>query len=339
MAFGMPQVESQAVSALTIHGGRIDAAAARYPDAPRPWLDLSTGINPNGYDSAALMTADAYALPSPSRLVALEEAAAAAFGMTCGAIAALPGTEIGLRLLATMDLPRPARVVAPSYGSHAAALPDATSVACDALADADWRSALLANPNNPDGRLVAPETLLALARSRAGDAWLVIDEAFADCVAGTSVLPLLHADDRVLVFRSFGKFYGLAGVRLGFVCGPEAIVARYRERLGSWPVSSAAIELGIAAYRDIAWQDATRRDLVTAASALDAVLRRHRLVPQGDCPLFRLIATPAAPTLFKRLAAAGILTRPFDYAPDWLRIGLPDDADALARLDRALGGG
>ncbi|TPG52952.1 aminotransferase class I/II-fold pyridoxal phosphate-dependent enzyme [Sphingomonas glacialis] len=328
------------MSALTIHGGRIDAAAARYPAAPVPWLDLSTGINPNGYNPAALAEGDPYALPSPSRLAALEDAAAAAFGMTCGAIAAVPGSEIGLRLLATMGLPGPACVVAPSYGSHAAAFPNATPVAGDALAGAEWRSALLANPNNPDGRLLAPETLLALTRSRAADGgWLVIDEAFADCVAGASVLPLLDADDRVLVFRSFGKFYGLAGVRLGFVCGPEAIVARYRERLGSWPVSSAAIEIGIAAYRDVAWQGATRIRVAAQAAALDEVLRRHGLAPRGDCPLFRLVEMPDAGLLFERLAAAGILTRPFDYAPDWLRIGLPGSADALARLDRSLGGG
>lgn len=327
------------MSALTIHGGRIDAAALRYPAAPLPWLDLSTGINPNGYDPAALALADPYVLPSPSRLAALEDAAAAAFGMTRGAIAAVPGSEIGLRLLATLGLPSPTCIIAPSYGSHAAAFPGAAAVAADALWQADWRSALLANPNNPDGRCIAPETLLARVRSRAGDGWLVIDEAFADCVAGASVLPLLREDDRVLVLRSFGKFYGLAGVRLGFVCGPEAMVAQYRERLGSWPVSSAAIELGIPAYRDGAWQAATRRDLGEAAGALDRVLRRHGLTPRGACPLFRLVETPAAPGLFERLAAAGILTRPFDYAPDWLRIGLPGSADALARLDRALGGG
>lgn len=327
------------MSALTIHGGRVDAAATRYLDAPLPWLDLSTGINPNGYDPAALTLADPYALPSPSRLAMLEDAAAAAFGMRCGAIAALPGTEIGLRLLATMDLGGPACVVAPSYGSHVAAMPGATPVVGDALVDAEWRSALLANPNNPDGRLVAPEALVALARARAAGSLLVIDEAFADCVVGASVLPLLREDDRVLVFRSFGKFYGLAGVRLGFVRGPEAIVARYRERLGSWPVSAAAIEIGIAAYRDLAWQDAARRRIVASAAELDATLRRHGLAPRGDCPLFRLIETPGAALLFERLAAAGILTRPFDYAPDWLRIGLPRDAAALARLDRALGDG
>lgn len=327
------------MSELTIHGGRIDAAAERYPEAPLPWLDLSTGINPNGYDPAALALADPHVLPSPSRLAALETAAAVAFGMTSGAIAALPGSEVGLRLLATIDLPRRTCVVTPSYGSHLAAFPDASTVDADALWQTGWRSALLANPNNPDGRCIAPETLLGLARRRAGDGWLVIDEAFADCLAGGSVLPLLREDDRVLVFRSFGKFYGLAGVRLGFVCGPERIVAQYRERLGSWPVSSAAIELGIAAYRDVAWQAEARRDLAEAAAVLDRMLRRHGFAARGDCPLFRLVETPAAPALFERLAAAGILTRPFDYAPDWLRIGLPGSAAAFARLDRALGGG
>lgn len=327
------------MSALTIHGGRVDAAAARYPAAPEAWLDLSTGINPNGYAAAALGLADPYALPSPSRLAELEDAARQAFGMTHGAIAALPGSEIGLRLLATIGLPGPAVRVAPSYGSHAAAFPDATPLAFDRLGDAAWRSAVLANPNNPDGRRIAPEMLLALARSRGEQGCLVIDEAFADSVAGASVLPLLRDDDRVLVFRSFGKFYGLAGVRLGFVCGPAAIVAQYREQLGSWPVSSAAIELGIAAYRDSAWRDATRIGLAASAAALDAVLRRHGLDPIGDCPLFRLVATPAAPRLFDVLGEAGILTRPFDYAPDWLRIGLPGSVEALARLDRALGGG
>uniref|UniRef100_UPI0035CB3833 threonine-phosphate decarboxylase CobD n=1 Tax=uncultured Sphingomonas sp. TaxID=158754 RepID=UPI0035CB3833 len=339
MATVMPQVESF-VSALTIHGGRVDAAALRFPAAPLPWLDLSTGINPVGYDPAALGLVDPAALPSPARLAELEAAAAEAFGMRVGAVAAVPGTEIGLRLLATLGLPQPAVVVAPSYGTHAAALPQARAVASVGLADAEWATALLANPNNPDGELVSPEALLALARSRAaGGGWLVVDEAFADAVPGASTLPHLAVEDRVLVFRSFGKFYGLAGVRLGFVCGPEAIVARFRERLGSWPVSSAAIAVGIAAYRDTAWQDMTRMRLRAGALSLDAVLRRYGLEPRGSCPLFRLVETAKAAALFERLAAAGILTRPFDYAPRWLRIGLPRDAAALARLDQALDGG
>lgn len=333
----MPQVET---SVSTVHGGRTDLAARRFPDAPQPWLDLSTGINPAAYDSAALASADPCALPLPSRLAELERVAARAFGLRTGAVAALPGSEIGLRLLATLGLPAQWCIATPGYGTHAAALPGARR-----LAPADARrvragTVLLANPNNPDGRVVPPADLLALARllgEREG--WLIVDEAFADVLPDASILPHLRAEDRVVVFRSFGKFYGLAGVRLGFVCGPVALVERFHALLGDWPVSAAAIEVGIAAYRDIAWQEATRASLARSAAALDAVLRRHGLDPVGACPLFRLVEHDDAAAVFGRLARAGILTRPFDDDPRWLRIGLPRDVAALDRLDRALGGG
>ncbi len=329
------------MSALTYHGGQLDAASLRFPGAAQPWVDLSTGINPVPYPSDALADADPCALPSASALAALERAAADAFGMTAGAVAALPGTEVGLRLLSTIRLPGPALRVAPAYGTHAAALPSATPVGIEQLvsrAAGDAGTILLANPNNPDGRASSPAALLDIARAlgkRGG--WLVVDEAFADADPAASVLPLLDAADPVLVFRSFGKFYGLAGVRLGFVCGPGEMVARFRDRLGAWPVSSAAIAIGTAAYRDRDWQAETRRWLAATSRQLDAVLRRHGSEPRGDCALFRLVETPDAAAIFERLGHAGILTRPFAHAPTWLRFGLPRDAAAFERLDRALG--
>lgn len=329
------------MSALTVHGGRLDAAAARFPDAERPWLDLSTGINPVPYPVAALVGADPCALPLASELVTLERSAAKAFGMVGGSIAAVPGTEIGLRLLDTIGLPDPVRVVVPSYGTHMAALPAATPIAIDDLERClaqGGGTIVLANPNNPDGRVVPPADLVAVARALGRNGgWLVIDEAFADTDMASSVLPLLEEDDPVLVFRSFGKFYGLAGVRLGFVCGPEPMVARLRHRLGDWPVSSAALAIGCAAYGDNAWQAEARRRLGVAADGLDAALGRHGFDPRGECSLFRLVATPDAEHVFDRLGHAGILVRPFDYAPNWLRFGLPRNAASLDRLDRALG--
>ncbi len=317
---------------LTTHGGRIDLAAASFPDAPRPWIDLSTGINPDGWDAKGVPI-DWSPLPDVTALAALEAAARTAFSMTHGAIAALPGTEIGLRLLRELDLPQPARHVVPSYATHAAALPDSRPIA---LEDIDTAGTLLiANPNNPDGRTLPPSRLLDIARGLRGG-WLLIDEAFADVDPAISVLPHLRDDDRVLVFRSFGKFFGLAGLRLGFVCGPDAMIAQVRDRLGSWPVSTAAIAIGTAAYRDTDWIAATRKTLAASADRLDALLRTNGLEPQGDCPLFRLIAHDAAPALFDRLAAAGILTRPFDHDTRWLRIGLPGDEPGWARLAEAL---
>ncbi|MBW6526107.1 aminotransferase class I/II-fold pyridoxal phosphate-dependent enzyme [Sphingomonas sp. RHCKR7] len=330
---------SEPAGALTYHGGRADAAARLYPDAPAPWLDLSTGINPFAWEGGDVPLAALRALPSPAELAELHRAAAAAFEARDAAITALPGSEIGLHALAGLGLPRPWHVVAPSYRTHAAALPGAATIEA-AVAEAVARGGgtlLLANPNNPDGRCWPAARLLELARAigeRGGV--LVIDEAFADAVPGASALPYLARDDRVLVFRSFGKFFGLAGVRLGFALGGAELVGALAARLGSWPVSTAALRIGTAAYRDAAWIAATRERLAAAAASLDGVLTAHGLVPLGACPLFRLVEHVDAPLLFERLARAGILVRPFDESPARLRLGLPGDAAALARLDAAL---
>jgi cobalamin biosynthetic protein CobC len=336
----LTDLAAEPVAALTYHGGRADAAARLYPDAPSPWLDLSTGINPVAWEGADVPLAALRALPSPADLVALHQAAALAFGAQAMAITALPGSEIGLRALGDLALPHPWHVVAPSYRTHEAALPGATTIHAEAVDEAvrGGGTLLLANPNNPDGRCWRAARLLELARGLAATGGvLVVDEAFADAVPGASVLPLLARDDRVLVFRSFGKFYGLAGVRLGFATGNAALVDTLAARLGSWPVSTAALRIGTAAYRDLAWRTVALERMMVMMTALDAVLVARDLVPQGACPLFRLVACNDAPRLFERLARAGILVRPFEEAHDRLRIGLPGNAAALARLDAALG--
>lgn len=319
------------------HGGCLEEATHCFPDAPQPWLDLSTGINPVAWTPAIAPDIDLDRLPSERSRATLEAAAAAAFGAQHLAVTALPGTELGLRLLGGLALPFPHRHVAPGYRTHADALACSETVPIDALGAVGDGTLLLANPNNPDGRVVAPEQMLDLARRLAlAGGVLVIDEAFADATPEVSVLPHLTPNDRVLVFRSFGKFFGLAGVRLGFACGAADLVAALRDRLGSWPVSAHAIALGTAAYRNADWIADARKRLAERCGALDALLRRHHLEPQGASPLFRLIEDAGAQALFTDLARQGILTRPFDYAPEWLRIGLPADAAALARLDRAL---
>lgn len=318
------------MTALTHHGGRIDRAAALYPQARQPWIDLSTGINPVAWQPPASLSIDWGPLPSPAALAELEASAAAYFGAPAASVVAVPGTEIALRLLAHAGLSAPFHYVAPGYRTHAAAFPDATPIAIHAASQVDG-TLLLANPNNPDGRILDRGTLLSLAADRR----LIVDEAFADVDPAVSIVPDRPAE--AIVLRSFGKFFGLAGVRLGFLIASPRIVGRFRAMLGDWPLSSAAIAFGTAAYRDTAWIAATRSRLTDGARALDSVLRRHGLAAEGACPLFRLIRCD--PSLFDRLAQAGILTRSFDYAPTWLRIGLPGDDAALDRLDRALADG
>lgn len=321
---------------LTFHGGRLEEAARLFPAAPRPWLDLSTGINPHAWQPAAPLEIDQRRLPAEDAAAELCAAAGAAFGFA-GALAAVPGSEPGLRLLATLDLPRPWQVVTPCYRTHRDALPGAEPILAGMVEEAAGRGGtmLLANPNNPDGRLFAPAELLRIARRLgAQNGMLVVDEAFADAVAGASVLPLIQASDRVVVLRSFGKFYGLAGVRLGFVGGMPEVVAGIAGWLGSWPVSATALGYGAAAYRDAGWAGAMRVQLAAEGAALDALLAAHGVIATGSCPLFRTVEDDRAPALFVHLAAAGILTRPFDDDPRRLRLGLPG-ADA-ARLAAAL---
>ncbi|APX66994.1 threonine-phosphate decarboxylase [Sphingomonas sp. LK11] len=321
------------MAALTHHGGRIDAARALFPNAPGPWLDLSTGINPVPWTPPEGLEVDPAPLPDRSALARLEAQAAAHFGIAAERVAAVPGSEMALRLLPLLGVPQPIVGVRPSYGTHGAV----AFARVDQSALDDWAgqagSLLIANPNNPDGVYRSPERLarLAAAQARAGG-WLILDEAFADAMPGSG----FDGGDQVVVLRSFGKFFGLAGVRLGFVMAAPQILARLRDLLGDWPVSAHAISWGSAAYADRAWIAATRIALVERAAALDAVLARHGLIARGACPLFRMVETPEAAVIFQRLAAAGILIRPFADAPERLRFGVPAVAVDLERLDEAL---
>ena len=321
----------------TWHGGALAAAQQRFGGGDAPWIDLSTGINPHPWPGAETIAIDWRRLPEREAIAALEASAAAAFGLDARHVCAVPGSEIGLRLIGRLIGGRACHV-APGYRTHGAMI--AGSVAADWPAIRKQAGTLiLANPGNPDGRIVESATIGALLDRRAPADWLVIDEAYADCDPAISAAPRIRDDARLIVFRSFGKFFGLAGVRLGFVLGPRALLAELRALVGAWPVSAAAVAIGTTAYRDADWIARTRIRLAKKAAALDTLLIEAGFQPRGDCPLFRLVETPDAAALFERLARAAILTRPFDSRPDWLRIGLPRDAAARARLAAALADG
>ncbi|WP_294329891.1 aminotransferase class I/II-fold pyridoxal phosphate-dependent enzyme [uncultured Sphingomonas sp.] len=321
---------------LLHHGGNLAAARARFGDGD--WLDLSTGINPVAWPVPEQLRPALGPLPTPRALAEMEAAAAAHFGVASDHVCAVPGSEMGLRLLG-MLLGGRACHRAPGYRTHGAIFADSMPVEAGQPVPGS-ATLILANPNNPSGTLSPRDEIAALLADRtAAGGWLVVDEAFADPHPAASVAPLVGDGRRLIVFRSFGKFFGLAGARLGFVLGPRAILARYRRLLGDWPIDATALAIGSAAYRDTAWIEATRVALPQRAATLDAVLRRHGLSPSGASPLFRLVEHDAAPALFERLARSHILVRPFDYAPRWLRFGVPAEPEALARLDRVLGDG
>lgn len=322
--------------AFTHHGGALAAARAHFGGAASDWLDLSTGINPRAWRGAQDIAIDWRALPERAALAELETLAAAHFGADPALCRAVPGSEAGLRLLAPL-LDLPGRHLALCYGTHAEAFDSAESMLDPFVATRHATTLVIANPNNPDGRLRSRADILALlARQEARGGWLVVDEAFADCHAEASVCGEVADRRRLIVLRSFGKFFGLAGVRLGFAITPRPVQARLGRRLGDWPVNAAALALGPPAYADAAWIAATRVALPVRATAMDAVLAGHGLATEGACPLFRLIRTPRAATLFTGLARRHILTRPFARHPDLLRLGLHADDAELDRLDQAL---
>lgn len=324
------------MSHWTFHGGRLEQAKAHFGTADGPWLDLSTGINPHCWLGVAAMPIDWRSLPDVQALAILEATAAHHFGVDPAHICAVPGTEIGLRMLGDC-LPGPAVHVVPSYRTHKEMVPDSRPIAASDATTISGSTIILANPNNPDGRAVPARQMAdALRRIAATSGWLVIDEAFADATPQISLASEIRDDQPLVIFRSFGKFFGLAGVRLGFVLGPRPVIARFRTKLGSWPLSAAAIAIGTAAYRDESWIEGMRKALPIHASALDQMLTHHGFKVIGTCPLFRLIEVQDAHKVFERLARRAILTRPFDLDPNWLRIGLPDSDEALGRLDAAL---
>ncbi len=323
---------------LMRHGGRIEAARRTYPQAPAPWLDLSTGINPHPYPSPPASPQARARLPDPAETAALEAAAAAAFGVDDTArVAATPGSEAALRVLPHLLRARHAAVVGPAYASHASAwahLP-VRQVNDFSQIDTGIDAAILVRPNNPDGRVLERESALEEVMRRR---FVILDEAFVDSEPGLSLAPLAGGDhEGLIVLRSFGKFYGLAGLRLGFVVASPAIAASVRHLFGDWPVSADAIAAGLVAYPDRAWAEAMRAQLRSDAARLDRVLVEAGLDIVGGTSLFRLAAAPDARGWFERLAAAGILARPFADHPTWLRFGLPGADSEFDRLESALG--
>ncbi len=343
MASGTGLSEDRAAGPTPVyHGGDLAQARAAHPDAPTPWIDLSTGINPVAYPIPAIAPELWQRLPEASLVAALEASAAEAYGVHDAAhVAATPGTQALIQMLPGLMPGATVAIHGFTYQEHARVWREAgreVTIVEDFEALAGFDVAVVVNPNNPDGRLIPAEALAALAvkMGRKGRR-LIVDEAFVDVMAeGASLAPRLPLAGCV-VLRSFGKTWGLAGLRLGFALGDARFADRVRAAFGPWAVSGPAIAIGQAALSDRAWLDVTRARLVADAARLDAALEAAGLRIVGGTPLFRLAAGPAASRLRERLAAAGIHIRYFPHESTWLRFGLPGAESEWLRLLVALG--
>lgn len=323
------------------HGGDLGEAMAQFGGAPEAWLDLSTGINPAPYPLPPL-TNDAWQrLPSRTEEAALLAAARRAYAVPDDAgIIAAPGTQALIQWLPHIVQRGAVAVVSPTYNEYAAAwqLTGHEVIAIGAVAEIPQaaRHVVVVNPNNPDGRIVDHVALARVAETVAARGGvMVIDEAFADLDPAISAVALCK-DWPVVVLRSFGKFYGLAGSRLGFAIGPQSLIAQVREAMGPWICSGPALAVGRVALEDDRWANETRHKLREQAAKLDAVLQAAGFAVVGGTALFRLVRHRHASAYHTALARRQIWCRRFDWADDLLRFGLPPDDAALERLARGL---
>ena len=322
------------------HGGDLSTARQAFGTPEGGWLDLSTGVNPWPYPCGDIDPETLTRLPQDDALEALLAAARRAYGVPPDqGLVAAPGSQALIQVLPGMRRRCRVAVLGPTYEEHAVAWRGRGHAVDEVATLADWRDAdvvVVVNPNNPDGRVIDAVTLVGVAeRLTARDGWLVVDETFAD-VAPRASLASNPVPANTLIIRSFGKFFGLPGLRLGFIAGPPALTDSIAHRLGPWAVSGPALDIGGRALADAKWAAATRLRLAAMRRQLDAVLAEGGLTVVGGTDLFRLVETPAACDLHHSLGRVGVLVRSFERHPCWLRMGLPSSAQALRRLAAAL---
>ncbi|MDD2914449.1 MAG: threonine-phosphate decarboxylase CobD [Gallionella sp.] len=334
------------------HGGRLRRAARQYGIPENDWLDLSTGINPDGWPVPAIPDEIWQRLPQDDD--GLEAAAQDYYGTT--KLLAVAGSQAAIQALPMLLPAAQVALVAPSYAEHAHAWRRnghrvSTVPAAEIQRAAETAQVVvIINPNNPTGKLFGRDELLGMHTSLAArNGWLVVDEAFIDATPEHSLASLCPLPG-LIVLRSLGKFFGLAGARVGFVLAEKTVLHPLAELLGPWTIAAPSRHVATLALCDTAWQDATRKALPLAAQRLAELLRTHGLIspsppaplPQagegrnsGGNSLFQWVCCADAANVHKQLAQQGILTRLYD-APHSVRFGLPRDEAQWARLAEAL---
>ncbi|WP_217477029.1 threonine-phosphate decarboxylase CobD [Stutzerimonas stutzeri] len=319
------------------HGGRLRAAARTF-EIPLPqWLDLSTGIAPYGFDVPAIPCEVWNRLPEADD--ELEAVARDYYGVA--SLLPVAGSQAAIQMLPRLRRGLQVGIVSPCYAEHAEAwrreghrLSEFSEGSVPRALDG-LDVLVVVNPNNPTGRLVPVEQLLAWhAQLAARGGWLVVDEAFMDLSPDSSLAAYAHLPG-LIVLRSFGKFFAMAGARLGFVLAEAELLTALGTQLGPWPVAGPTRFIAASLLADREGQQRQRERLLADAQRLVQLLTASELAPVGGCGLFQWVVTEETDRLYEAFARRGILVRRFHYPPS-LRFGLPPDEAGWSRLTDAL---
>ncbi|RON49668.1 threonine-phosphate decarboxylase CobD [Pseudomonas frederiksbergensis] len=319
------------------HGGRLRKAALEYGIAEADWLDLSSGLAPWPFPIPQIPLRAWARLPETDD--GLEQAACDYYD--AAQVLPVAGSQMAIQLLPRLRRAGKVGVLSPCYAEHAEAWRRNGYIVREVLEqEVDFfldslDVLVVVNPNNPTGLSLTPSRLLDWhARLAQRGGWLVVDEAFMDNTPQLSVAPFANQVG-LIVLRSFGKFFGLAGVRLGFVLAERKLLKLLAEQVGPWAVSGPTRVLGQACLQDTEGHARQRLRSEQASQRLAALLERYDLKPQGGCALFQWLITERAEELHEFMARRGILLRLFTHNSS-LRFGLPADATEEARLEQAL---
>jgi cobalamin biosynthesis protein CobC len=320
------------------HGGELYRASEDYAIPLNEWLDLSTGINPNAWPVPNELPATLWS-QLPQQSDGLITAAQAYY--QCESLIAVAGSQAAIQALPTLREPSRVGIFSPAYAEHAYAWQQAghevLSISSETVANLinQLDVLIIINPNNPTAEQFSAEQLLSWHQQLAKNGgWLIVDEAFIDSKPEHSLAN--HCPKQsLIVLRSLGKFFGLAGLRVGFVLAEQALLNQLAESLGPWPIANASRYLAQLALQDKTWQRQCRLELSKKGKRLKQLLSKFGLNPSGSCDLFQWLQTNKAQSYHQQLIQQGILTRVFD-SPASLRFGLPKTEPDWQRLQKAL---
>ena len=315
------------------HGGDIDLAIKKYGGQRADWIDLSTGINRTSYPWQESVKVELRDLPSSKLLMGLEKAASRAYKVAEGTdTAAVQGAQQIISLLPIcLKNYNSVAILGPTYNEYEKAF-KSSKIKAQTVSEVSKLSssdiAIVVNPNNPTGKVIAEEILDDLSKKVR---ILIIDESFKMFSSRR-----IQKFDNVIQINSLGKFFGLAGVRLGFVSGPSDFIKLVRGMLGPWPVSSIAAEIGIIALNDKTWISAMEKILLKGSNVLHEACNTKNWKLVGKTNLFHTYATSNCVEVEEQFAAHYIWIRTFDYSKSWVRLGIPTSKYEWARVRQAL---